>query len=83
MDRENAIPKADKILLIRNEVAEILKVSSSQVRDITYEGKLPVIHIGRAVRYDPKDVETFIMNNKARYNACQPLLEVRKKAATF
>jgi len=55
-----------KQLLNREEVAKALHVSPSQVRDLTYEGKLPVIHIGRAVRYDPKDLETYISNNKTK-----------------
>ncbi len=51
-------------LLKREEVAFQLNVSRYQVRDLTYEGKLPVVHLGRCVRYDPKDVETFILNAK-------------------
>jgi excisionase family DNA binding protein len=77
MSKEKYPTDVPKILLIRDEVAEMLKVSPSQVRDITYEGKLPVIHIGRAVRYDPQDVETFILNNKSRYNAGQASSEGR------
>lgn len=43
-----------------HQVAEILSMSSTMVRNLTREGVLPCRRIGRMVRYAPEDITCFI-----------------------
>ena len=43
-----------------HQVAEILSMSSSMVRNLTSRGVLPCRRIGRMVRYAPEDLACFI-----------------------
>jgi excisionase family DNA binding protein len=52
-------------LLTVREVAERLGVCERTVFTLTQEGKLPAARIGRAVRYDPSDIATFIEASKS------------------
>jgi excisionase family DNA binding protein len=51
-------------LLTSKEAAQLLGVSARTVWGFTARGEIPVVRIGRAVRYDPKDIVDFIERNK-------------------
>lgn len=52
-----------KSLLTANEVADILNIGRSTVYLLLQRGDLPSVHIGRAVRIRPVDLENFIDRN--------------------
>lgn len=51
-------------LLTAGEVAALLSVSRKSIYKWTELGLLPCIRLGRAVRYDPADVEAFAQEGK-------------------
>ena len=51
-------------LLTTKDVARLLSVSPRKVWQLLNCGELPVIRIGRAVRFDPKDIEVFKRRRK-------------------
>jgi excisionase family DNA binding protein len=46
------------------EVAERLNVSVRWVRRAIFEKRFPVVHVGRLVRIDERDLEAFIEANR-------------------
>ena len=50
-------------LLKAEEVAELLSVSRSFAYALMQTGQLPTVHLGRAVRVRPEDLEEFIHLN--------------------
>jgi excisionase family DNA binding protein len=57
-------PPSPARLLTYADVAERLRVSLRTVRRLADSGALPVIHIGRAVRVDPRDLERFLAGQR-------------------
>lgn len=56
-------------LLTRQETAKLLGICERTLYDATApRGELPVVHIGRSVRYDPADLRQWIENQKRRYS---------------
>jgi excisionase family DNA binding protein len=57
-----------KLLWTCREAAAALGISERKLWDLTNEGAIPCIRIGRAVRYDPGDIRTWIdaQKNRAR-----------------
>ncbi len=51
-------------LLTADEIARVLSVSRKTIYKLTENGTLPCIRIGRAVRFDPADVEAFLQQAK-------------------
>lgn len=51
-------------LLTASEVAELLSVKESWVRDATRDGRLPCVRLGRYVRYDDADVRAWVEDQK-------------------
>ena len=51
-------------LLTTKDVARLLAVSPRKVWELSNCGELPPIRIGRAVRFDQKDVELFIKRRR-------------------
>ena len=49
-----------RLLLKPREAARCLAVSERLLRDLTNRSDLPCVRIGRAVRYDPADLEAWI-----------------------
>jgi excisionase family DNA binding protein len=47
-------------LLTADEVAEMLSVPTSWVRESTRSGAMPHVRLGRYVRYDPQAVEAWL-----------------------
>ena len=57
----------DKRLLTVKQVAEFLSISIQTVWAWRVQGRLPpAVKIGKAVRYDIKDLEKFIFENKEK-----------------
>ncbi len=53
-------------LLNEHEAAELLGVKVSTLRAWRIKGsKLPFLRLGRAIRYDPADIEAFKLASKA------------------
>ena len=52
----NLHPEREPLLNLR-EAAEWLRVSSRKVWQLTRDGSLPAIRIGRALRFSPADLE--------------------------
>lgn len=53
-------------LLTTDEAARVLHVSPSTVRREVREDRLPVVRIGRAVRFRPVDLDAFTQSRRAR-----------------
>jgi excisionase family DNA binding protein len=60
---------SEKGLLSPGKVAELLGFSKPHVYTLAKSGELPSIKFGRAVRFDPKDVERFIREHRRRKTA--------------
>lgn len=58
---------SEKLLLKMPEVAEILSVSRSHAYKLVAEGRLPVIHLGRAIRVPKPWVEKFVAEQVAAW----------------
>jgi len=55
---------AEPMLLTVRQTAERLQVCSKTLWSLTRDGKLPAVHIGRAVRYDVADIRRFVESAK-------------------
>jgi len=51
-------------LLTKKDVMRIFGVTERTVNRLMETGKLPYIKLGRAVRFDPKDVQSLIERQK-------------------
>lgn len=49
-----------RLLLTYEEVAERMHVSLATIKRLVRSGRLPVVHVGRASRISPADLDTFI-----------------------
>lgn len=56
-------PTMQELVTVKR-AAELLHVTPMTVRRLTAEGKLPVVHIGRAVRYEPEAIEALVAANR-------------------
>ena len=56
---------AEPLLLTARETARTLAVCEKTLWALTRSGRLPVVRIGRGVRYDVADVRRFIESAKA------------------
>ncbi len=57
---------AEPMLYTRRQVAGLLNLCEKSVWQLTRDGRLPVVHVtARAVRYDRRDVERFILSAKS------------------
>jgi excisionase family DNA binding protein len=53
-------------LLDVESAAKFLTVKVSTIRSLVFQRKLPVIHIGRLVRFEKKDLIDFLQKNKTQ-----------------
>jgi excisionase family DNA binding protein len=51
------------------QAAKALGISERKLWDLTKKGAIPCVRIGRAVRYDPADIRTWIEIQKDRAQA--------------
>ncbi len=61
-------PPARQPLLTRRQVAEVLAVELRHIDRLLVANELPVVRIGRSVRFKPEDVERFIEANTAPWH---------------
>jgi excisionase family DNA binding protein len=54
-----------RMLVTPREAARMLSVCEKTLWTLTKRGEIPVIRIGRAVRYDPRDLIAWIENSKS------------------
>jgi excisionase family DNA binding protein len=55
-----------KLLWTSREAAKALSISERTLWGLTKGGKVPCVRIGRAVRYDPKDIRAWIDGQKSQ-----------------
>jgi excisionase family DNA binding protein len=53
-----------RLLLTAAEAAEALAISERNLWGLTDRGEIPVVRLGRCVRYDPADLRAFIEARK-------------------
>jgi excisionase family DNA binding protein len=58
------IPTLDPLLLTAQQAADTLAISPRLLWTLTRERQVPCIRIGRSVRYDPTDLQTWIASQK-------------------
>ena len=56
----------DSLLWTSRQAAKALAISERKLWDLTDQGAIPCIRIGRAVRYDPADIRRWIEAQKNR-----------------
>jgi excisionase family DNA binding protein len=56
-------------LLTAKEVAELLAVPESWVREATREGRIPHLRLGRYRRYQPAAIDAWLAENRCDWNA--------------
>jgi excisionase family DNA binding protein len=61
--KETAI---EPLLVNARDAARLLAISERTLWSLTAAGDIPVIRIGRAVRYDPRDLQAWIDRSKQR-----------------
>jgi excisionase family DNA binding protein len=53
-----------KLLWTCHEAAAALSISLRTLWTLTAEGRIPCVRIGRSVRYDPRDIRSWIESQK-------------------
>jgi len=56
--------EAEQRLLTVKEAARYLAVSASTLYGCVWQRRIPFVKVGRALRFDPRDLEAFIESNK-------------------
>lgn len=51
-------------LLSADETSKLLGVSTRTLYTLSAQGKLPCIKVGRSVRYDPRDIDAYIVRQR-------------------
>jgi excisionase family DNA binding protein len=58
-------PNNPKLLWTSRETAAAMGISERTLWKLTNDGDIPCVRIGRAVRYDPTDIRSWIQTQKA------------------
>ena len=66
---ERTATSLQPMLLTARQAAAALSISERTLWGLTVRGELPVVRIGRAVRYDPRDLQAWIDRSKQRQTA--------------
>jgi excisionase family DNA binding protein len=73
-DRENMVAaihtNPDRLLVDGREAARLLCVSESTLTRLTRSGSLPVVQIGRSVRFAPADLQAWVEARKTGQVGC-------------
>jgi excisionase family DNA binding protein len=56
-------------LLTAKQVADLLAVPESWVREATREGRIPHLRLGRYRRYQPAAIDAWLAENRGDWNA--------------
>lgn len=68
-----AAPTREKLLLTVHEAAKILEVCARTVGALSHpHGPIPVVRIGRLVRYAPEDLKAFIASRRSNSSRKDP-----------
>lgn len=59
-------PPIQPLLLTARQTAKVLSISERTLYALTKTGEIPAVRIGRAVRYDPRDLTDWIEKAKIR-----------------
>jgi excisionase family DNA binding protein len=59
---------APQLLLTARQAAQALSVSERTLWQLSKDGRIPIVRIGRSVRYQVKDLERFIETARNRQN---------------
>ena len=54
----------DKLLLTEREAAQALSISPRKLWELRATGEIPCVRLGRAVRYDPRDLSAWITRRR-------------------
>ena len=54
-----------QLLLTAREAAKALAISERTLWTLTNHGDVPVVRLGRSVRYDPDDLRAFVKRSKS------------------
>jgi excisionase family DNA binding protein len=54
------------LLLRPRDAARSLAISERTLWELTRRGAIPCIRVGRAVRYDPRDLQQWIERNRSK-----------------
>jgi len=54
------------LLVTAREAARLLSISERSLWQLSKDGAIPAVRIGRAVRYDPRDLQACIERSKQR-----------------
>ncbi len=57
--------RLEPMLLTCRQAAELLSISERTLWQLTKDGKIPVVKVGRSVRYDPADLRAWIAGAKS------------------
>lgn len=71
----------DARLMTEKEVADQLQISSRTLRKFRTNGNLPFVRFGRAIRYTPEDIRSFI-SQMTRANDNPPPIRTRRAAVS-
>jgi len=75
-DQTNTTNRAEQLLLTPKEAARSLNVCERTLYSLTKAGELPVVRIGRAVRYDIADLRALIERTKKSSENFQKTLDI-------
>jgi excisionase family DNA binding protein len=64
-------------LLTAQEVADLLAVPESWVREATREGRLPHLALGRYRRYERAAIEAWLAEQRAGVDRASPVRQIR------
>jgi excisionase family DNA binding protein len=73
---------AERRVLTREQVANVLAVSPRTVARLVERGELPVVHVGRLARFRPADVEALLVPETVEAPVDQPSLN-RSRRTNF
>jgi excisionase family DNA binding protein len=74
-----AVPEGDTFLTTV-EVATLLHVHPRTAQRLVARGQLAAIHLGSAVRFDPRDLGSLITDHKQRRSGVAPTMSGRPRA---
>jgi len=57
-------PTVEPMLLTARQTAKALSICEKTLWTLTQQGEIPCVRIGRAVRYDPADLQNWIQRAK-------------------
>lgn len=63
----------DKNFLTTDELAQILRVRKSYIYELTYRHQIPFIKLGRFLRFDPEQIQSWLESKSQKPEDIQTL----------